>query len=493
MTEDEELELLQLEKEKALSGRMQPQEGFTVGKIIPEAISNVESLGRGGVASTVAGIPSLAGIPGTIESFGRAGLRKLGANVQEQTVLPTMGEIYEPIAKTVKEKLPRITQPTTESTGFEQVGEVVGAPVSPKTLVQAGKKVASTADVLRTSMGGVKDILRAPKPIGDPSGYVAMGEKLESKVKQAAKSVYEPRAKEAEVLYNSAKDAARIRQAQGEPFARSDAGRALLNSLENEKRVIAGREAFEVGQDKIAAIDRLINAIKGTTTGGEIKAVGKGKVSGRLQTKTPTKTTEKDVDAIVEELRFLREVNKPGTEFTGYKALDANYRRDLTSMLQKSLYDWSDEYRIADEAYKAASAKLAPFQTRLLERLMRKEKYDKSELATDTEAFADQFFSSRDTVSNLKAAVKDEAFVKDIAKDYIATIFSNKSPQQIKSYAADPKNAGWMQEAGVFDAVQKYANQATKIENRKDIAKKLAIGTGAVVLGTKVGSMLGQL
>lgn len=314
MTEDEELELLQLQKEKALSGRMQPQEGFTVGKIIPEAISNVESLGRGGVASTVAGIPSLAGIPGTIESFGRAGLRKLGANVQEQTVLPTMGEIYEPIAKTVKEKLPRITQPTTEAAGFEQVGEVVGAPVSPKTLVQAGKKVASTADVLRTGMGGVKDILRAPKPIGDPSGYVAMGEKLESKVKQAAKSVYEPRAKEAEVLYNSAKDAARIRQAQGEPFARSDAGRALLNSLENEKRIIAGREAFEVGQDKIAAIDRLINAIKGTTTGGEIKAVGKGKVSGRLQTKTPTKTTEKDVDAIVEELRFLREVNKPGKQ-----------------------------------------------------------------------------------------------------------------------------------------------------------------------------------
>ena len=133
------------------------------------------------------------------------------------------------------------------------------------------------------------------------------------------------------------------------------------------------------------SINRLINAVKGTTTGGELRPVGKGQVSGKMQVKTPTKTTEKDVDAIVEELRYLREVNRPGNEFTGYGALDANYRRDLINVLQKALYDWSDEYRVADEAYKAASKTLAPFQTRLMEKLMRKEKYDRSELATDTE------------------------------------------------------------------------------------------------------------
>jgi Na+-transporting NADH:ubiquinone oxidoreductase subunit NqrB len=47
---------------------------------------------------------------------------------------------------------------------------------------------------------------------------------------------------------------------------------------------------------------------------------------------------DEDVDAIVEELRYLREVNRPGNEFTGYGALDANYRRDLINVLQKALY-----------------------------------------------------------------------------------------------------------------------------------------------------------
>jgi hypothetical protein len=173
--------------------------------------------------------------------------------------------------------------------------------------------------------------------------------------------------------------------------------------------------------------------------------------------------------------------------------LDANYRRDLINVLQKALYDWSDEYRVADEAYKAASKTLAPFQTRLMEKLMRKEKYDRSELATDTEKFADEFFNSRDSVANLKVAIKDDVFVRDIARDYVATLFSNKTPQQVKAYAADPRNHGWMREAGVFDDVQKYANTATKVENRKDILKKLAIGSAAIAVGTRVGSMLGQL
>jgi hypothetical protein len=493
MTEDEELELLQLEKEKSFSQRRPQAEPFTAGKIIPEAISNVESVARGGIAATAAGTPALAGIPGSIESLGRAGLRKLGAKVSEETVLPTMSEIYEPISQKVKQTIPRVTKPTTEAAGFETIGEFAGTPLSPRTIMSSAGKVKTAAEAMRTGMGGVRDVLRAPKPVGDPSGFVAIGEKLEGKVKGEASKLLSAKQTEANTLYENAKETARIMQAQGQPFARSEFGNSLLNALEGQKRILAGGQEFEVGQDKINAINRLINAIKGTTTGGELRPVGKGQVSSKIQVKTPTKTTEKDVDAIVEELRYLREVNRPGNEFTGYGALDANYRRDLINVLQKALYDWSDEYRIADEAYKASSKTLAPFQTRLMEKLMKKEKYDRSELATDTEKFADEFFNSRDSVANLKVAIKDDKFVKDIAKDYVATLFSNKTPQQVKAYASDPRNSGWMTEAGILNDVQKYANTATKVENRKDILKKLAIGSAAIAVGTRVGSMLGQL
>lgn len=493
MTEDEELELLQLEKEKSFSQRRPQAEPFTAGRIIPEAISNVESVARGGIAATAAGTPALAGIPGSIESLGRAGLRKLGAKVSEETVLPTMSEIYEPISQKVKQTIPRVTKPTTEAAGFETIGELAGTPLSPRTIVSSAGKVKTAAEAMRTGMGGVRDVLRAPKPVGDPSGFVAIGEKLEGKVKGEASKLLSAKQTEANTLYDGAINTARIKQAQGEPFALSEPGKTLLNALENQKRILAGGQEFEVGQDKINAINRLINAIKGTTTGGELRSVGKGKVSGKMQVKSPTKTTEKDVDAAIEELRYLREVNRPGNEFTGYAALDANYRRDLINVFQKALYDWSDEYRIADEAYKASSKTLAPFQTRLMEKLMKKEKYDRSELATDTEKFADEFFNSRDSVANLKVAIKDDKFVRDIARDYVATLFSNKTPQQIKAYASDPRNSGWMTEAGILNDVQKYANTATKVENRKDILKKLAIGSAAIAVGTRVGSMLGQL
>jgi len=462
-------------------------EPFTAGRIIPEAISNAESLARGGVAGTIASIPAVAGLPGSVEELGRAGLRKLGANVSAEPSLPTMGQIYEPVAKKVKGAIPRITTPTAESGGFETIGEVVGVPAAPKTAPLAALKTKAGKEALeqglKTKMGNVADIIRTPKPIAEKSGYVSLGEKLEEKVKGAAGAKYEKRAKQADTLYDNALETARKMQAEKGSFANSAPGQQLLNDLEASKRVIAGGREYVVGEDKVKAIDRLINAIKGTKTGGEIVPVGKGKVSSRLETRKPTKVTEKDVDAIVEELRFLREVNKPGTEYTGYSALDANTRRDLINKLQGSLYTWSPEYRVADDSYKTASEALRPFQTKLMDKLLKREKYDRSELATDTEKFADEFFNSRDSVKNLKVAINDDKFVQDLSKDYAATVMSNKSPTEIKNFAFDPKNEGWLTEAGIKDVVQDYAKKATTAEDRQKILKSFAIWSAAGAAG----------
>jgi hypothetical protein len=468
----------------ALKAKAEP---FTAEKIIPEAISNLESLARGGVAGTVASIPAVAGVPGSIEELGRAGLRKMGAKVSAEPSLPTMGQIYEPVAKKVKGAIPRITTPTTEAGGFETVGEVIGVPVTPKTAPLAALKTKTGKEALeqglRTKMGNVADIIRTPKPIAEKSGFVSLGEKLEEKVKGAAGAKYEQRSKQAETLYDNALETARKIQAEKGSFANSGPGQQLLNDLEASKKVIAGGREYVVGEDKVKAIDRLITAIKATRTGGEVVPVGKGKVSARMETRRPAKVTEKDVDAIVEELRFLREVNKPGTEYTGYGALDANTRRDLINKLQNSLYTWSPEYRVADETYKKSSEALRPFQTKLMDKLLKREKYDRSELATDTEKFADEFFNSRDSVRNLKVAINDDKFVQDLGKDYAATVMSNKSPTEIKNFAFDPKNEGWLTEAGIKDVVQDYAKKATTAEDRQKILKSFAIWSAAGAAG----------
>jgi hypothetical protein len=121
-----------------------------------ESLSNIESLARGGLTATVAGIPALAGIPGSIEGLYRQQLRGLGANVSEETFLPTMGEIYEPasqIARDVGGAIPfvgeRLTDPNERTAGMTQLGEVtLGGVVSPTAALGATSKIKKGVDVL---------------------------------------------------------------------------------------------------------------------------------------------------------------------------------------------------------------------------------------------------------------------------------------------------------------------------------------------------------
>jgi hypothetical protein len=451
--------------------RAPKDEGFTLSKVPGEALSSAESLVRGGVAGTVAAVPSLLGIPGSVSEF-----------VTGSTSLPTMSQIYTPIAEGVKQTIPRVTQPNERTAGFESIGEVVGVPVPSRAAAKGIQKAVETGKSFRQ-----------PAPIAERAGLVSLGEKLESKVKGAAGARFEKRAAEAENLYDRAITTARRKQAQQTSFGLSDEGRNVITQLEGMKRVAAGDKDFEVAREKIAALDRTIDAVKASVTGGEKVPVGKGKVSGRLERTTPTKVKEKDIDSVITELRYLREVNKPGTEFTGYKALDANTRRDIINVLENGLYRWSPEYQAADAAYKAASQTLKPFQTRLMDRLLKKEKYDPSELAKDTEEFAGEFFRSADTVKNLKTAIGDDAFVNNIAKEYVATLFSNKTPAEIRSFARNPNNEGWMRESGIYDVVNNYANRAVKAEQYQDIAKRMGIIAGGLGIGFPVASRIGSM
>jgi len=452
------------------------------------AVSNLESLARGAVA----GIPATVGLPGTLSVLGQKGIN-IGAQAlgqpkvfDEKTSLPEAGPIFE---KTLK-MIPRATSTRRETKGMEELGSI--ATPGPKMVVGAAKKAAALPQALRTTMGDVSSVLRAPTPVGSPEGYVALGEKIESGLKGEKGELLRQRQTEANQLYNNAKDVAREKQVQGQPFAKSGQGQNLLRELEAEKYYKQGGQTFLKGESQRQGIDKLINAIKGETKGGEVVPVGRGKVTSQMTRKTPTQTTEKDIDSVIEELRYLREVNKPGKEYEAYNALEARYRKGLADKLEQALYSWNDEYRAADEAYKAASAKLAPFDTNLMRRILSKEKFQPGELATDTESFAKNFFKTRDTVAQLKEATNDPTFVKDLAKDYVATIFSNKEPKAIKQFVADPNNQGWLKESGILPEVQQYANQVSTRQNFKDIARVMGAGAAAGLVGYPVARQIGS-
>ena len=133
-----------------------PSAGSVFSQVGKESLSNLESLARGGLTATVAGIPAMAGIPGSIEGLYRQQMRGLGADVSEKTFLPTMSEIYEPasqIARDVGGAIPfvgeRLTDPNERTEGMTQLGEAtLGGIGSPSAVLGAGSKVKKGFDVL---------------------------------------------------------------------------------------------------------------------------------------------------------------------------------------------------------------------------------------------------------------------------------------------------------------------------------------------------------
>jgi hypothetical protein len=341
-----------------------------------------------------------------------------------------------------------------------------------------------------TKAGELVKSLKSPAPIANAEGLDVVGEKGFKLIKDKSEKLFKARQTEANQKYDDAFIAARQAQAKGEPFVTSAPGKALIAELESNKNVIAGGQKFGVGEEKVKGIDRLINSLKGTVSGGGSVPVGSGVVSGKLNKKLPTEVKEKDIEAVVEELRFLRDVDAKGKPYEAYAGLDAKYKRDLIKKLENALYQWNDEYRIADEAYKEASRKLDPFKTQLMSGALKGEKFNAKDLVASPEDFGPKFFSDVNGVRQLKEVTNDPAAVNQLGKEYVASLLSNKTPAEVKSFASSPKNVTWLKESGIYDDVVKYAEQASTAESRQNILKKLGYAAAGGTLGTVIGAPL---
>ena len=394
-----------------------------------------------------------------------------------------------------------IPKPVKEATGFtpEQRAEEKRQMPIASTAGALAPDVAAAAPSLYslgkfgvTKANELAESLRAPKPIAPAEGLDVVGEKGFKLIQDKAEKLYQARRAEAEQKYNDAFTAARQAQAKGEPFITSKAGKNLIAQLENDKNVIAGREKFGVGEEKVKGIDRLINALKGTTTGGGTAPVGKGLVTSKLTKKLPSETKEKDIQAVVEELRFLRDVDAKGKPYEAYAGLQADYKRDLIKKLENALYEWNPEYKAADEAYKAASAKLQPFKTQLMSGALKGEKFDPKALVKSPEDFGPTFFSDVNGVRQLKEVTQDPTQVANLGKEYVASLLSGKTPAQIKEFASNAKNVPWLKEAGINGEVQQFAQKASTAQTRQNILKGLGYGTAVSTLGYTFGRPLAQ-
>jgi hypothetical protein len=122
------------------------------------SLSNLESLGRGGVASVI-------GAGGDLESLGRMGINKLygagGVNVSPTPVLPTSADILG--------MMPRATTPRQETAGMEELGGYMApafGKVAKPTVMATGRlagqeiNAAMTGQPTRSLLGDI-----TPKPL----------------------------------------------------------------------------------------------------------------------------------------------------------------------------------------------------------------------------------------------------------------------------------------------------------------------------------------
>jgi len=479
MTEQEEFEFRsRYEKEKAAPEVSPLKVG---GKAAFESLGGAGGALAGGEAGAALGTmvaPGLGTIVGGLGGALAGGY--LGSKAQEKVGQYVPQQVKEATGFTPEQRAAeRKAAPTATTVGEIAPDVAAAAP----TLARLGKYGVTKASDLVSS-------LRQPKPFAPEEGLDVVGEKGFKLLKDKFDDLYKARKKEADTKYDDAFKAARDAQAQGNPFAASPQGQALIQDLESQKRVVGGGKSFLKGEEERKGLDRLINALKGVTTGGEKAPVGKGLISSKITKETPKTTTEKDIKAVVEELRFLRDVDAQGKPYEAYAALDANYKRELIKKLENALYQWNDQYRIADEAYRAASQKLEPFKTRLMEGALKGEKFDPKSLVASPEQFGPKFFSDVNGVRQLKEVTQDPSSVAQLGKEYVASVLSNKTPQQVKAFATDARNSGWMKEAGIYDDIVNYANKAATAADRKEILKKIGYGAAGAGIVSTVGSPL---
>jgi len=94
------------------------------------------------------------------------------------------------------------------------------------------------------------------------------------------------------------------------------------------------------------------------------------------------------------------------------------------------------------------------------------------------------------SVRQLKEVTQDPTAVTKLGKEYVASLFAEKSPSAVKTFVSDAKNAPWLKEAGIYDDVVNYANQTVKAESRQKILSKLGYAAAGGTLAATLGAPL---
>lgn len=505
------------------------EEGFTLSKVPGEALSNLESFARGGFVGTVAGVPAIAGIPGTIEQVGRAGLRKAGVSVSPETVFPTMGEIYEPIAESAKAVLPRATTPTREAGGFEQIGETVGLPVpsigAATTVPKVAKGVEKTKELVSRARGkpleqalgtmttSIEDIAKA-KTAASQAKEIEQARKLTSEQARrgvAQRSVTEQLTTGAErVKQQTATDLHKIAKPSSDYTLGTDLREKVIVPNEKQLATTVDRAAkvlkdtyFAEGKAKEKAGDYWSRSTTGSEFMRYLRDVTNPMNAGKYNQyeisaarelyndlATQFARTEfgglKAIPSEIEKIeKVIRDTKKLPSKptMTGADAMKQQYMGNLAQKLEDSVYGYVDEAgkviegfaptgRVFRKVYAEMMKPLNAYESPVGKMASQRLEANKVIFMTDASELPAKIFQSPEQIRNLEFMDISKKTLEPYAKQYTANQLSKLNTAKDIDAWLKSERATYLQEfPDVLKKAQEYARSFAK--NETEVAGKL--------------------
>ena len=324
----------------------------------------------------------------------------------------------------------------------------------------AGEREAATAEIETTK-----------KQLGTPQDKSVTGKNLVNEIKDESDFGHEQRKLLAESTYGKAWNNTRKKQQAGDYWQSSPSGQDFFNTLENKIKV---SDVTPVTTAEETEIKNIINELQGKQTGFETQ-LKFDPATGLMENVAVAKKAPLDIKAVTEVLRKLRDAEK-GFPEEGFKAIAQRRLKAMSKSLEKSIADWDDSIRIADQEYKTNSEKLYPERTRRGESVLARQKYDINELSADPANAPAQFFQSKQGVQDLTRLLgNNKTKVADFANQYVVNELSAlNSSAKAEDWVTSQKNIDWMNEVpGLRQKAEGYVKQLLSSESKSASAGNL--------------------
>ena len=324
----------------------------------------------------------------------------------------------------------------------------------------AGEREAATAEIETTK-----------KQLGTPQDKSVTGKNLINEIKGESDVGHEQRKQLAESTYGKAWNNTRKKQQAGDYWQSSPSGQDFFNTAENKIKV---SDVTPVTTAEETEIKNIINELQGKQTGFETQ-LKFDPATGLMENVAVAKKAPLDIKAVTEVLRKLRDAEK-GFPEEGFKAIGQRRAKAMSKSLEKSIADWDDSIRIADQEYKTNSEKLYPERTRRGESVLARQKYDINELSADPANAPAQFFQSKQGVQDLTRLLgNDKEKVADFANQHVVNELSAlNSSAKAENWVTNQKNIDWMNEVpGLRQKAEGYVKQLLSLEGKSASAGNL--------------------